>query len=125
MPATINGASDLVPKDVLDRYGRDLVGRPDNAQFVLSKTELDNLVAKSGGNIAEMEKALGIPSGQWQGREMVRIDIPDPKGSNVRLPSGNEAGANEKWLPGGKTPEGYSEAIVNQVPKGKYIESSL
>jgi hypothetical protein len=29
------------------------------------------------------------------------------------MPSGNEAGANEYWLPGGRLPEGMPEAVVD------------
>jgi hypothetical protein len=39
------------------------------------------------------------------------------------MPSGNEAGANELWLPGGLLPKGYKEAVINRIPKGKYIET--
>jgi hypothetical protein len=32
---------------------------------------------------------------------------------NLRIPSGNEAGANEFWIPGGKLPDGNSEAVID------------
>ncbi|HTE40783.1 MAG TPA: hypothetical protein VK629_08130, partial [Steroidobacteraceae bacterium] len=57
--------------------------------------------------------------------EMVRIDIPDAKQPGVRMPSGNEMGANDQWLPGGKLPTGYDEAVTNQLPKGSYVENPL
>lgn len=45
------------------------------------------------------------------------IDI-DPKGfDNLRLPKGTEAGANEKFLKGGKTTGGVSEAVLDNVAK--------
>jgi hypothetical protein len=44
---------------------------------------------------------------------------------NLRMPSGNEAGANNLWLPGGKLPTGQSEAVVNQIPKGAYTEIDI
>jgi len=53
------------------------------------------------------------------------IDIPNPRELNVRIPSGNERGTNQKWLPGGKLPDGKNEAIINNIPKGKYIEKDL
>jgi len=34
-------------------------------------------------------------------------------------------GANEHWIPGGKLPTGYNEAITNQVPKGIYTETKI
>jgi len=63
---------------------------------------------------------LGIPAGSWQGKEFVRIDIPNPNASGVRLPSGNESGANPLWIPGGQLPGGKLEAVVNPVPSGSY-----
>ena len=41
----------------------------------------------------------------------------------LALPSGNEGGANEFWLPGGKLPKGYSEAVINQIPQANYTET--
>ena len=42
-----------------------------------------------------------------------RIDIPNPRELNLRMPSGNEAGANEFWIPGGKLPTGNLEAVID------------
>jgi hypothetical protein len=119
-----NGGSYLVPKSVLDNRGRDLLGRPDG-QFIIPKSEMDNLLTKTGGDISKIEKELGIPEGLWEGQELSRIDISDLSNLNKRMPSGNEIGANELWMPGGKTPAGYSEVVVDQIPKGKYIENPI
>lgn len=118
------GASYLVPKDVLDRFGRKLLGRPDG-QFVMAKKEMDRLLKKSKGNLAYIETELGIPAGAWKGKTLVRIDIPQPQKLNLRLPSGNEGGANALWLPGGKLPNGYLEAVLNQIPEGSYTETMI
>lgn len=32
------------------------------------------------------------------------------------MPRGNEAGANEAWIPGGYLPEGIPEAVLNTHP---------
>lgn len=37
------------------------------------------------------------------------------------MPSGNERGANELWIPGGLLPSGYYEAVINGVPKDHLI----
>lgn len=34
-------------------------------------------------------------------------------------------GANSLWLPGGKLPTNYNEAIIDCITKGKYIESKI
>lgn len=83
------------------------------------------MLARAAGNIGAIEKELGIPSGAWEGKELVRIDVPNPSGVGLRFPSGNEAGANGLWIPGGKLPTGQFEAVVNSIPKGKYIERKL
>ena len=56
---------------------------------------------------------------------IVRIDISNPRELNTRIPSGNERGANELRLPGGRLPKGDVEAVVNNIPKDKYIEREL
>ena len=119
------GASYLVPKSALDRYGRDTLGWPDNSQFVMPAREMDQLLAKAGGDVAAVEKALGIPPGQWADQALARIDVPKPKDLNLRMPSGNEMGANQHWLPGGHLPTGYREAVINQIPKGAYVERGV
>jgi hypothetical protein len=106
-------------------YGRDTLGYPDNSQFIMTKLEMDQMLARAGGNISIIEKELGIPPGAWRGKELVRIDVPDPKSLGLRMPSGNEAGANSLWIPGGKLPTGQMEAVVDRIPKGKYIEREL
>lgn len=55
------------------------------------------------------------------GTNPVRVDIPNSQ--NIRIPSGNEAGAwPGYWMPGGYTkPGGVREAVVDPVPKGEYI----
>jgi len=118
------GASYLVPKKVLDDYGRDIIGRLDG-QFVMSKTEMDDLLKKAKGNLSYVEDELGIPPGGWKGKELIRIDILNVKKQNIRMPTGNEAGANDLWLPGGKLPKGYSESVMDAIKKGDYKEISI
>jgi hypothetical protein len=91
----------------------------------MTKGEMDRVLAAAKGDISIVEAQLGIPPGSWVGKEMVRIDIPEPAKLGIRLPSGNEAGANIEWLPGGKLPTGLLEAVVDSIPKGKYKEVSL
>ena len=60
-----------------------------------------------------METELGLPQGFLDSNKVVRIDIANPHDFNLRIPSGNEAGANEQWVPGGALPNGSSEAVVD------------
>ena len=119
------GASYIVPKDILDKYGRGLIGCPDNCQFVIPKEQMDCLLEQANGSVAEIEAALGVPHGKWAGRELSRIDVPCPMDFHLRMPSGNEQGVNDLWLPGGYLWQGYREAIINQVPQGAYIETKI
>ncbi|GHU54030.1 hypothetical protein FACS1894132_07930 [Clostridia bacterium] len=45
-------------------------------------------------------------------------DISEP--SNARIPSGNEGGANDFWIPGGYSSGGLPEAVIDQIPKNNY-----
>jgi len=119
------GASYIVPKDILDKYGRALIGRPDNCQFVIPKEQMDCLLEQANGSVAEIEAALGVPHGKWAGRELSRIDVPCPTDFHLRMPTGNEEGVNELWLPGGYLWQGYREAIISQVPEGAYVETKI
>lgn len=119
-----NGASFLTPKGALDYWGRDLLGRSDG-QFVMPSKQVDTLLLRTDGDLSQIEIELGIRPGDWQGREFVRIDIDNPRALGLRMPSGNEMGANPQWIPAGKLPTGYSEAVTNQIPKGTYSEMSI
>ncbi len=41
------------------------------------------------------------------------------------MPTGNEEGVNDLWLPGGKLPTGQSEAVTNQIKLGNYTETPI
>ena len=121
----LQGASLLIPKDILDKYGRALIGRSDNTLFVMSKEQMDCLLEEADGSIERIEAALGIPPGYWAGRIICRIDIPHPENFHLRMPSGNEQGVNDLWLPGGYLWQGYREAIIDCVPEGAYVETKI
>lgn len=121
----LQGGSLLVPKDVLDKYGRALIGRPDNTLFIISKEQMDCLLEEADGSIDRIEAALGVPNGYWAGRIICRIDIPHPENFHIRMPSGNEQGVNALWLPGGYLWQGYREAIIDRVPEGAYVETVI
>ena len=120
------GGSYLVRTKTLDDWGRDTLGRPDG-QFIMPKGEMDNLLSRTGGRTDLIENELGIPPGSWNkpGETLSRIDIHDPRSLDLRMPSGNESGANPLWMPGGKLPGGGSEAVVNQIKLGQYTETII
>ncbi|MCH5597971.1 hypothetical protein [Niabella ginsengisoli] len=75
------------------------------------------MIGQSNGNISKLEEILGLEKGIL-GNNPVRIDVDNPIG--LRLPDGNELGANPLWIPGGRTKGGILEATVNQIQQGTY-----
>jgi hypothetical protein len=92
-------ASRFMTEGNLNKYG---IGQKDGTSFVMPKAEADALLASTKGEPRAMERALGLPDGFLDNNRLVRVDISNPQGSGLRVPSGNEAGANELWIPGGK-----------------------
>jgi hypothetical protein len=95
---------------------------PKSGTFAMPSSVADDLIAQAGGDIAKLEELLGLPVGSL-GNNPVRVDISEPTG--LRMPSGNEMGANREWVPGGYTSGGIPEAIIDQVPPGGYISNSI
>jgi len=114
-----------VPTEILDTYGGDILGWPDNTQFVMSKDEMDKLIKSADGDVAFIEKELGIPRGAWQGRELTQIIVDDPSSLNLRMAKVSEMGANEEWLAGGYLPTGKSEAVIDNIPAEKFTEKKI
>lgn len=104
------GASRFTTKATLEKYG---IAREDGTTFVMPSREADQMLTAANGDSRKLEKILGLPEGALEDNKLMRIDIAKPKDFNLRVPSGNEAGANEKWLPGGRLPDGNSEAVLD------------
>ncbi|MGB5944374.1 MAG: hypothetical protein WBG71_15925 [Leeuwenhoekiella sp.] len=89
---------------------------PPGGTFVLPKSQADDLIQKAGGDPKKLEDLLGLDRGSL-GNNPVRVDTKDATG--LRMPSGNEPGANGNWIPGGQTSGGILEATVDQIPLDK------
>jgi hypothetical protein len=105
-----DGASRFMTSENFNKYG---IGQADGTSFVLPKSEVDALMRETGGDPRAMERALGLPDNYFAEHPVVRVDIPHSGLDGLRLPSGNEAGANPQWLPGGKLPTGTSEGVID------------
>lgn len=105
-----NGASRFMTEDNLNKYG---IGQRDGTSFVMPSREATSLLESTSGNARTLEKALGLPENFLESNKLVRIDIPKVRELNLRIPSGNEAGANDFWMPGGKLPNGNLEAVLD------------
>ena len=101
-----DGGSRIVTRNDYNEYG---VGKPDagKTEFIATKSEIDEILKLP---VQEQANRLGLPVEQLQNGDVVRIDFkPTDK---IEIPSGNEWGANDQWIPGGKTDGGTIEAIV-------------
>ena len=95
---------------------------PPSGTFVMPSSVADNLIAEARGDVVKLEQLLGLGRGSL-GTKPVRIDIPNPIG--LRMPSGNELGANSQWIPGGYTSGGLIEAIIDSPKMGQYVVSFI
>lgn len=115
-----DGASIIITKEQYINYvkGSDYIGiQSDGTQFVMPKNCCDEIADIANGDISIYEKNLGFDISYFEDSGgLVRIDIENIDGLNLRMPSGNEAGANSHWIPGGKTDGEVSEAILDLIP---------
>ncbi|MGZ7445786.1 contractile injection system protein, VgrG/Pvc8 family [Paenibacillus sp. TH7-28] len=103
-------------------YGSN-IGDPETGTFVLPKSVVNKAVEASNGNPRILEDLLGLDPG-YLGEHPIILEINNP--SNIRIPSGNEAGAWPKyWIPGGYTSGGVPEAVVDQIQSGGYTISDV
>ncbi len=105
-----DGASRIMLDTSYHKYG---VGQTDGTSFIMPKSEVDFIMKSTNGDPVAIARYLGIPEAQLQGASLIRIDISNPSQAGLRIPSGNEAGANPQWIPGGKLPNGTSEAVID------------
>lgn len=118
------GATRFMPQSNLEKYG---IAQRDGTSFVMPKTEADAMIEATKGDLRAMEEELGLPEGFLDSNKILRIDIADAKEFNLRIPSGNEAGANDQWIPGGRLPNGASEAVVDggDIPPEDYTVTDV
>jgi RHS repeat-associated protein len=105
------GATRIILKSNLEEFGP---AREDGTAFVMPKQQADDLIESSGGDPGRIAEAIGVDPDRLKSDELRRIDFDDPDSLGLRLPSGNEAGADpDRWMPGGKVPSGRSEAVID------------
>ncbi|MBR5914334.1 MAG: hypothetical protein IKZ58_08230 [Selenomonadaceae bacterium] len=97
------------------------IGRADGC-FVMPRYVCDEIEKKFNGDISVFETSLSFNVGYFSSQGgLVRIDVFRISDLNLRMASGNEAGANSYWLPGGFTMGGIPEAVVDPIPKNRAI----
>lgn len=85
--------------------------------FIFPLSHADDMITQATGDIRVLEQLPGFDPGGL-GDAPVRIDALKPHG--LRMPTGNERGANPYWIPGGYTSGGIPEAVIDQVQPDDY-----
>lgn len=115
-----DGASIIMTKEQYIQFvqGKSHIGIPDDGtQFVMPKNYCDEVAKQADGDVSIYEIRLGFDVGHFSdGGGLVRIDIDSLEGLNLRMPSGNEYGANNHWIPGGYTDGDVPEAVTDLIP---------
>ena len=104
-----DGAIRITPTANVSSYGN----AGPNGGFVLPKSELDRLITETGGDPVKLEQALGLNPGDLSSGQVSILEIAPEHITGLRIPSGNEAGANSNWVPGGYTSGGVPEAVMD------------
>jgi hypothetical protein len=114
-----DGASRFMPEVNFEKYG---ISQIDGTSFFLPKFDADELLEVNISDPRALEAALGLPDHFLDDANIVRIDVSEPENYGLRMPSGNEAGANSQWLPGGFLPDGLPEAVIDgrDIPPDDY-----
>lgn len=109
-----DGASRIYVTSSLDDWG------PGNGgvTFVFPTSELRAILDETGGDARALATRLGMDADYFIDRagdaKDVQIRRFDPSElSGLRLPDGNEGGANPQWIPGGHLPTGIPEAVID------------
>lgn len=59
------------------------------------------------------------------GNDVMIVHLETPSSYGLRMPSGNEGGTNQYWLPGGKTSGGVNEAVMDFSNSPSFTEIIL
>ncbi|MBD8513419.1 hypothetical protein IFO68_12135 [Photobacterium sp. CAU 1568] len=115
------GAVRFTSRSATKKYGS--LG-PDGG-FVLPKSEFDRVLSESKGDLRIVEKKLGLDMGYLGDSDTMAVFIKPEEMKNIRMPSGNEGGANGQWVPGGYTSGGVPEAVMDFSHKPPVEEINL
>ena len=112
-----HGASYLISEENYDRFiaGHETIGRPDG-QFCIPQNQMDDLISNYPNDPQEWEKQLGLNEGSLGDGDIKRVDVQEPANHNLRPPSADMSGANDKYLGTGKVPGGQDEAVMDPFP---------
>jgi filamentous hemagglutinin len=112
------GAIRFTRQTDIERFGT--IG-PAGGTFVMPKSEFDALLGETKGDLSLVEQKLGLNVGVLSSGRVRAVFIKPIEMKNLRIPSGNEAGTNSNWIPGGKTQGGVTEAVIDVPENLNYI----
>ena len=78
---------------------------------------MNQAIFLTGGDSAKLGNLFGVDT--WSGQNLIRIDVDNPTNLNLRQPPKNNSGANNNFVPGGKTSGGISEIVTDLIPPEK------
>ncbi|WP_434778577.1 hypothetical protein [Neisseria sp. Ec49-e6-T10] len=93
-----------------DRYERFGLAQVDGTSSVFPKSDAEAVLRL---NRSEMESYLGVPKEHLDRNNVLHIDIEYKDSLSLRVPTGNEIGANSQWIPDGKLPEDGRAAVID------------
>lgn len=112
------GGSYLLSQQAAAKYiyggGNDFIGRHDG-QFMIPSNQMDELLNRHPNDPRAWEKQLGIEEYNL-GNHPVRVDVYSPQAYNLREPTVDLSGSNDKFTGDGKTSGGYNEAVIDPFP---------
>ena len=97
------------------RNHQGILGYPDNSQYVMVESEAFQILEECNYNFISVCNFLDVPVTCWADQKIYLIKIESEQASNLRMPSGNEAGTDAGWIPGGKHKNGFSQAVIDTV----------
>lgn len=97
----------------------------DEKSYILPASKLPEILRYINGDRRRLEEALGYKPGALGNGDIGIVMIPSPEDLGLQIPTGNEKGANEFWIPGGKLPktpafDGMPEAVLDLKGLDKY-----
>ena len=113
-----NGAAKFQKFQPSESWNEGIVGGDDRTSFWLSKDHADIIQDIARGDNRIYETLLGFDDGYLGDGPLYRLDVtPEVVAEKgISIPSGNEAGANKWWRPGGRTyPGDMPEGVMKDI----------
>ena len=113
-----NGAAKFQKFQPSESWNEGIVGGNDGTSFWLSKDHADIIQDIARGDNRIYETLLGFDEGYLGDGPLYRLDVtPEVVAEKgISIPSGNEAGANNWWRPGGRTyPGDMPEGVMKDI----------